>query len=484
MNPRFGLDQADPLQPPADAGRQTSQPLAGGVLRGRARKSTAAQILDVRPNGVRLPSAKLAKREYRYSYKPASSVLPGRQMDGPNPLGIKSQFKGLDEIWNSCIDDLRKLSMRLRDGQGEMTPAVWEELPAEIRSDVDHPLTDAICKLVVECTDDENRILIPVSKLVEVFKLGPAAAARKKQTPGDSQMICRHVGFVGYRLEPDAYFTGNAYRTDERVAAFLKVSDEATDHTRYNAAACMLQLGLVIASADGNVQPEELATISQEIERTFQLNAQEQRRLAALRGLLLAEGADTKRLNQMLAALTPEIRHGIAKLLLAIVAADGVVTKEEIRAVRKCYSTLGFEKAEMDRAIDALRVGSTDEPVTVQAGVPGPVGEAIPPPPGEAGFTLNRDTIAAIMKDTEEVARILAAAMTADQQPAPAAIAAAEPAPAPTAAPAGNVAGADAVTTIAITAPAPVPGNVLIPTDTLSKALAETPVGRAIPSNS
>ena len=396
-----------------------------------------------------------ANRLYCYSYKPASAALPSIQTRCPSALGIKTQFKGLDDIWNSCIADLRKLSSKLRDGQGDLTPEAWEALPVEIRADVDHPMTQAICKLAADCTDDQNRILIPVSKLADVFKLGPGA----RLTPSESRMICRHVGFIGYRLEPDAYFTGNAYRTDEKVAAFLKVSDEATDHTRYNAAACMLQLGLVIASADGNAQPEELASISGEIERTFQLNAQEQRRLAALRGLLLAEGSDTKGLSQMLKALTPEIRHGIAKLLLAVVAADGVVTKEEIRAVRKCYSTIGFDRAEIDRAIDSLRAGSTDEPVTVQAGAPATAGEAIPQPPGESGFKLNRDTIAAIMKDTEEVARMLAAAMSVDQQPAESKTIVSAPPPISPQAAAAELAA--------------VPANVSIPTEAMSKALAE-----------
>jgi hypothetical protein len=129
-----------------------------------------------------------------------------------------------------------------------------------------------------------------------------------------------------------------------------------------------------------------------------------------------------------------------------------------------------------------LRAGGADEPVTVQAGAPGEgcPGEAIPAPPGEGGFKLNPDTIALIMKDTEEVAHILAAAMTADQQPAAAAT--------PTTPPAVATSEPAAVLAADATAPAPasaappttaatvVPGNILIPTETISKALAEMPV--------
>jgi uncharacterized tellurite resistance protein B-like protein len=176
----------------------------------------------------------------------------------------------------------------------------------------------------------------------------------------------------------------------------------------------MLRLGLVASSADGDASADEMVLVTRTIEEMFQLNDEEQRRLESLRSLLLSEGADTTGLASVAKVLSPEQRQAVAKLLLLVVARDGVVTKQEVRALRKCYSLLGFSKVESEQALTTIESYRTDEPVTVQAGAPGAAGEAIPAPLAE-GLRLNRAAIEAIMRDTQEVAKLLAEAMITSQ---------------------------------------------------------------------
>jgi len=389
---------------------------------------------------------KLSKRPRAYTYKAASAVLKTVQAKGgPNPLGIQSQFKALSDLWNSCIQDLRGLSSVARreeeqakstpemrpeiheelghktrpvlrqEVRQEMTPAAWEAMPAELRASTDHPLTTQVCKLMQNCTDEEGRTLIRVPQLATAL----CWEWKQRYSLDDSTWLCKTTEECGYCIEPDPRLTGTTYQVDDTITAFLKNSDETADIGRYRTAACMLRLGMIVASADGNVHEDELAVILQDIRQLFDLNEHERRRLDSLRGLLMATGPNLSGLTAMVKTLQPVHRQAIAKLLLVVAAKDGQVTREEVQAIRKCYRTLGMDQAEIGQAMASLKAyQQDDEPVTIQAGGPTVAGEAIPAPKHQPVLQLNRAAIAQIMKDTQEVAKLLAEAMAGGQEPA------------------------------------------------------------------
>jgi uncharacterized tellurite resistance protein B-like protein len=352
-----------------------------------------------------------SKRTRTYWHRPGNATLPPVERSGPNPIGLSSQFKDLSDIWNGCIEDLRRLSSVVGKGeQKEVTPEAWAAMPPEIRAGVEHPLTGAVCRVMEASTDAQGQTRIPVRRLAEALSV----AVGERLTVRDSRRLGEIAEQVGYGLEPDARLTGKAYRSDEELGAFLRTTGETPDAARYNAAACMLHLGLVAAAADGNIDPREAALVTDTIRQMFQLNTDEQRRLEVRRALLVASGADTTGLSHMAKALSPEQKQAVAKLLLLVVAVDGVVTKQEVKALTRCYNLLGFSKDETQRALVTIESYRTDEPVTIQAGGPAAGGEAIPAAPPE-GLRLNRAAIEAIMRDTEEVAKMLAAAMNAGE---------------------------------------------------------------------
>jgi uncharacterized tellurite resistance protein B-like protein len=399
------------------------------------------------PRGLLVDS----KRRRAYLYKAASAALRTvRYSAGPNTMGLMGQFQSLSNLWNRCLDDLRRFSLVVRrqsqkqttqavsaasveevlsvtshpltddirkpkakrETQELLTPAAWEALPAEIRAGIDHPLTDAVCKLIQECTDEAGRTLIPVSKLAALCHV----EHMERYTPTESTRICRTVEYVGYCLEPDARLSGRTYRNDDVVTAFLKTTDEDTYMARYRAAACMLRFGMIVATADGQVHPDEMTVLLQDLEQMFELNGYERRRLEVLRTLIMATGPDWAGLSQLAKFLKPEQREAIAKLLLALAAKDGEITRDEIKAIRTCYKTLGFDQTDIGHALSSLRISEQDEePVTVRPGTAFTVGEAIPVQPRKpVMLRLNRASIARIMADTQDVARMLAEAMHTD----------------------------------------------------------------------
>lgn len=356
-----------------------------------------------------------SKRKRAYQYKTASDTIGTAELSGgPNPLGLRSQFNPLCQLWNSCVEDLRQLSSLVkREGHEKITLASWEALPEEIRCRTEHPLTRDVCSLIQECTDDEGNTLIPVSKLAPLFQF----PQKDRYTPTESAKFASVIEDVGYCLEPDTRLIKRSYKGSETITAFLRMTDQQTTTSRYTAAACMLRFGMVVAAADGEVLPDELTILLHDLEHMFDLNDHERRRLSALRTLIAATGPDLASLSQMAKILNPSQREAIGKLLLVLAASDGVVTKEEVQAIRKCYQKLGFAQTEIGHAISSLRAyQNEEEPVTIYQGTSATAGEAIPAEKQRPVLKLDRAAIAQIMDDTREVAQMLADAMSKEDK--------------------------------------------------------------------
>ena len=351
----------------------------------------------------------VSKRDRLYTYRPANAALPHMEFRGSNPLGLSRQLVVLTDTWNQCLAELKKLSSVVgKEGQEELTIAAWEAMPADLRGAVDHPLTGAFCQVVNATANDSGHSILTAAPLADVMGWPTA----EKYSLAQSRKLCETAGYIGYVLEPDACLTGKAYRAEDCLAVFLCTADQEPDPVRYNAAACMMRVGIAVAATDGKVHADELALLTQQIQTTFDLNDLELRRLEALRALLLSQPVDLSGISRLIKGLSPPQREAMGKLVLALVAADGVITPEELRAVRVCYVSMGFEKAQIEQTLRSLEP-QADEPVTVQQAKPAEAGEAIPSPPvaPPRSLKLDRAAIAAIMRDTQEVAQMLAAAM-------------------------------------------------------------------------
>jgi uncharacterized tellurite resistance protein B-like protein len=359
---------------------------------------------------------KSAKRDRRVMYRPSSAALNAMEVASKNATGLSSQFQPLSELWNACVEELKKLSsLRAKTETPALTVTAWEATPVELRAGLDHPNTDALYALVNELVDQTGIARIPANRVAAALGF-----ASEKLTPSKSRKLCTIASDIGYCIEPDANLMGKGYRNDESLAVFLKTSEQSASPTRYRAAACMLSFGLSVAYADGGAAEQEVTLLMQQIQRFMDLNDEEARRLHALQTLLTADPEGPERLPRLGKEVSEIHREAIGKVLLAVVAADGVVTPAELRAVRKCYTKLGFTQNEIETAMETLAPAPEDDLVTVEPGGTRAGGEAIPLPPTQSarqkvGLKLNRSSIDAILRDTREVAELLAQAMVTEE---------------------------------------------------------------------
>lgn len=357
---------------------------------------------------------KASKRPTRVRHQPASAALaqdPDIQLEDeiPNCPAITSQFKPLVRIWDACIEELRGYDKVKRQSDSESLSAeMYEQLPEELREG-DHPDFDNWWKIKEDHTDESGRSVVPISALAEAKGIEP----RPKLTLTQAKQILASAEAMGFGIEPDARITRRPYRWEEPVCLFISQHDERPSG-RYLAATTLLRLGMVVAEADGVIQEEELAHITDHLEQQLDLSDPESERLEQLKYLLTQEGARYELLTKgLIDSLSKAQRTAVGGYLVNVAAADGVVTEAEHKALKKVYRRLGLDENQLYELV--YETAPEDGPVEVQAERLGREGEPIPPHRDE-GLTINRDRLRDIQQQTAEVASILTNAMAVEDE--------------------------------------------------------------------
>src|SRR5690606_30942127 len=99
--------------------------------------------------------------------------------------------------------------------------------------------------------------------------------------------------------------------------------------------------------------------------------------------------------------------RALATFLVSVAAATGGIVESEVKALKKTFKTLGLKAGELDAILAKYKSKYPTEPVTVSAGTPAAVGEAIPPQEDTASVDLDLEFIAQLRKDTEETTELL-----------------------------------------------------------------------------
>lgn len=359
----------------------------------------------------------VSDRERLLAYHPASPSLLelGRSSATlapiriPNVLGIQSQFKPLIQIWSECIVELRAYSRAVSKGADITTREAYEALPSILRKDVDHPDAPRWEEVVARHAGEDGFSLTPLAELAEIQKF----ERRERLTITQSKALAQTVEDIGFAIVPDARLTGRAYSWSDEVVLFRPEGNAPLQkESGYRAAACMLELGMVIAGADGTVDQVELFHIEQFLKDQFHLSSDESRSLKAYGQLLSKNPPSTSSLSKPLrAALSPDQRAMIGKYLIGVAAANGIIDRKEIASLKGIYKALDIDLS-IDSLLAELRQ-SGSQPVEVQVGQRGArTGEAIlPREPVQAGITIDDGALMRIMAETAEVSRILGQAL-------------------------------------------------------------------------
>lgn len=403
------------------------------------RELFGARFRDQFPDGMVL---RAAKRPRRVEYRPANPTLlqmnHGRdhaeyfERSIAHVHGVPSQFKPLVTIWNSCIDDLSAYS-RAKGKTDGFSIKAQAALPSELRGSVDHPLSEQWLALLP--ADDCARDGFALMKIASVAALF-GQEKRPKLTATQARELATGVETLGFSVEPDPRLDGGQLKWEEEIGVFPNPNGSAPkEHSSALAAAkALLTLCFAVAVSDGQVEESELAPIRGIIEDAAGLHADEHRRLVIAERLLSRDPVRARLAASKVAKAVPaQNRELVADLLVRIACADGIVTKDERRALLKLFKELQLDEPLLDSLIRRSLSGF-EETEVIPAG-PAPKGEAIPRPESKPGLRLDFERIASITRETHEVIAVLSTVMLEEEEPADEVV------------PVGSAAGSDASAT-------------------------------------
>lgn len=370
-----------------------------------------------------IPTKGATESEFHYhaaspsllSHNPISRRLPVAKW--PSTRGWSRQFTPVVQIWNECIDDLKGFARKVKGiKEAEsigLNHAAYQQLPEELKKETDHPLQKQWEELVDANLGDDHTTLVPVGSIASLFGIPPT----RKLSTAQSRKMAEGVSELGSAIEPDPRYTKEALNWDNHVAV-IKLIDGTTlpEGQGYRLAGLILQLSIEVANADGTIDEDERKAITDYLEERFMLGRNERVRLHAYFDVLEKDGPSLTGLKKGLSeSLNVKQLQTLATFLVSVAAATGGIVESEIEALKKTFKTIGLKVDEIADILSTTRSKFPTGPITVSAGSPAAVGEAIPPQEDTASLDLDLEFIAQLRKDTEETTELLSGLLNSSE---------------------------------------------------------------------
>lgn len=362
-----------------------------------------------------------SKQACWYRYQPASAALLAKVPYGkrsplefkvPNVLGYPAQFRHISELWNSCLDDLSGYSRALASKKNADPSGLrrWLALPKELRSCEPNPMQPFWDWVTTVAPREGDFAFVSIASLGAWFGL----EERAKLTTRQSTALASDLADMGWVIAPHAEHTGVPYHWSQAVAVYQHPGDQSFGQQLLGVAR-LLFLVMPIASADGAVEPEEMDAFHQFIGGELQ-SEEDWKYLRAIESALMRDSNVATRSLSLIARNVPAAnRESVMHLLVNVAAADGEVSPEEMKLLRRLTRTFGLDPDTPERILrdDA----SHSAVVIVERKTDQSSGETIPPKPAAApaGLVLDADRIAALTQETHEVVAMLSEVMKEDR---------------------------------------------------------------------
>lgn len=371
------------------------------------------------------------KKRLQLDYRAASAGLPTitRDLGLPDVRGLRGPVTKFAEIAEQATNDLDAYSRYLgRSGAEAGSPAALAVLPAYLNV-APSQSTQELLNWARGTLNDTPRRRLPA---VEIISRWPASRP-DRLNKGEAELLATLLERQGIGIEPDVRYGGTAPAPTDDIVLFslpqgIGAPPPAGPGPDYISAVALLQLAAAVAAADGPVATSEITTTLEHLSRGLGLSGDELARLHAHLELVVRRPPTLAALRRRAASLVDSQRQQAADLLLAVAAADGVISPAETDQIARLFTVLGFEStdayARIHTAATTTRRGSdpmssarTAGPLAADFALPArpPVGAAprgrhAAPEYGDTAtpLTLDPELLARTRRDSEQVAALLA----------------------------------------------------------------------------
>lgn len=177
--------------------------------------------------------------------------------------------------------------------------------------------------------------------------------------------LAERLGAAGLQLIPDPRFDGVAPRLHEAVVLRQTPSNLAGVDQEYTTAVTLTRLAVAVAAADGEIAPNELAVVRDQIASSVSLSHHQADRLSCVERYLLASPPDILDAVEDIAdQLSPAARVGLSDFLVEVAIADGILHESEVRLLTQLFTRLQLDPALIAGALrDVASATVSERPV-------------------------------------------------------------------------------------------------------------------------
>jgi tellurite resistance protein len=366
----------------------------------------ALRWAQTKPKGAVFTDSQRSKfPQLRFSYRAASNTFNISHPIGdgiPDVSGSRHIVRKAQEVALKCCDDLdaySRLIGRRPELKGSITAGAL--LPPEAGN-----WRRARENLIACSATREPRTVRDIINLLD------GADSQEKITPARWRKAAEALSMFGFGVVPDPELTLLRISPALPATIFPLPHGSNTVPEVMSATALVLQIGALVATADGVVSAEARHELEHAADQP-NLDPRQSARLKAQADWLLSNPARPTDLQARLAEASAETRNWIVEVALDLARKDGHIVSAEVKQLEQVFAWLGLPSVKLYSALHG------SEPVEIVSADPGPQGHAIPPPAPQRR-QLDRDKIAAIARDSAKSAELLQTVFGAEEEPEPA----------------------------------------------------------------
>ncbi|HWE45775.1 MAG TPA: TerB N-terminal domain-containing protein [Caulobacteraceae bacterium] len=360
---------------------------------------------DANPRGVTFTPQQVSKfPKVALDYRAASSTFTVQETVPDAPPDITGARRILDRahaVALACCEELDEYSRMIgRDSAWKGTLMADAHLPK---------FTDGWRDASASAGKLAARASPPTLQAVAQLADGDA---RDQITPTRHRRVVNTFRALGFGLAPDPELTIGTVSPALPVHLYPLPAGEDATPDAMKSTALIIQIGAMIAAADGIIAPEERAQLLA-VANTGAFDSRQQARLTGQAEWLLATPPASVNMKSRLAKASDQERRAVVKVAIAMALADGRLAAQEVKHLEKLFGWLGLPQKDL---YSALHGGG---PVQISEAVESPQGQAVPRRP--ASTKLDPARIAAITRETAEAAAMLQGVFGADDVETPSA---------------------------------------------------------------
>ena len=349
------------------------------------------------PDGLKI---RVPKRQLKCMYYAASGNfvinLIENLGDIPDVSSLLQPLKVAHRIADTATTALDKYSRYLGrnpDGRGTieahalLPEALWQLFPCPEKEELKAWVTKQI----------RSGGLALVEDIFERLEGAQPERIGRHQFIGVADALAR----LGVGMAPDPRFALRMPLLGEPVVLFHLPEDTHTVENpteAYRSAILSIVIGTLVGYADGQFDYTEKAQMAGHIDANHSVTEAERARLHANLTWMQAVPPDMNMLRGKLRATTKGVREALGQFTIVVAGADGVISPDEIRVIKRLYLVMGLDHARVYADMKALM----PETVTIRR-----VDRTVRRKRPAGTVILDQARISAVMADTARVNQVL-----------------------------------------------------------------------------